>query len=169
MGYLANTRFYLSGPIEFGTENWRTEPKKVLNEEFGINIFDPFEDQKQQWLPSVHKARIENNYEEMARIAKQFVRKDLCLVDRSDALIAYLPYKVPTTGTHHEIINSVNAKKPTLLICPQGKSLIPIWYYGFIPHEAMFGSWEEAYTYLRDVENGKYKNNNRWSYVYGLV
>jgi nucleoside 2-deoxyribosyltransferase len=70
------------------------------------------------------QARDNKDYDTMAKIAKGFLRKDLSLVDRTDFLIANLPYKVPTTGTTHEIINSVNAKKPTMLVCEQGKSLI---------------------------------------------
>lgn len=168
---LAGKRCYLSGPIENDASghNWRTEPKRVLVDEFGIDMFDPFDDPKQIWVSPLNEARQKHDYEEMARIAKMFVRKDLCMVDRSDFIISYLPYKVATTGTHHEIINSVNAKKPTLLICPQGKNLIPAWYYGFIPHEVMFGSWDELYNYLRDVNAGKHKDNNRWHFIYGMV
>ena len=170
MTVLKNKRAYLSGPIEHDIEeNWRIEPTKVFREEFEIELFDPFSDPKQQWVPVLELARKNKDYELMFKIAKAFVRKDLCLVDRSDFIISYLPKGVPTTGTHHEIINSVNAKKSTLLICPQGKEHIPLWYYGFIPHETMFGSWEDLYAYLREVNEGKHKDNDRWSFVYGLV
>src|SRR5581483_419345 len=109
MSFLKNAKVYLSGPIEFGDDkvNWRLDPKEVLAQEFQLNVFDPFDDPKQQWAPLLEEARSRNDYETMRQIAKNFIRKDLCLVDRSDFLIAYLPYKVPTTGTHHEIINSV--------------------------------------------------------------
>lgn len=169
---LVGKRCYLSGPIENDTNpthNWRNEPKIILTEEFKLNVFDPFDDPKQQHTSDLYKARDEKDYETVAKIAKGFVRKDLCLVDRSDLLIACLHYKIPTTGTHHEIINSNNAKKPTLLICPQGKEKIPLWYFGFIPHEMMFGSWDDLYNYLREVNNGMHKHNDRWAYVYDLV
>ena len=172
MSVLKGKRCYLSGPIENDStphHNWRTEPKRILTEEFGIDLFDPFADPKQQWVGDLYKARDECDYETITRIAKSFVRKDLCMVDRADFLISCLPYKVPTTGTHHEVINSSNAKKPTLLVCPDGKNKIPLWYYGFIPHEVMFGSWDELYEYLREVEAGKHRHNNRWAYVYGLI
>jgi len=171
MSVLQGKRCYLSGPIEHGTGvNWRELPKQVLVGEFGIDLFDPYSDPKQQWVNSLLQARENKDYETMAKIARAFVRKDLCMVDRSDFIIANLPYPVPTCGTHHEIINSVNAKKPTLLVCEQGKEKIPLWYYGFIQHETMFSSWEDLFTYLRDIEAGKYRGvNNRWDYVYGLV
>jgi nucleoside 2-deoxyribosyltransferase len=171
MGVLRGKRCYLSGPIQYDDtgHNWREGPRKVLVEEFGIDLFDPFEDPKQQWVPLLMDAQKRKDYDTMQRISRQFVRKDLCMVDRSDFIISYLPHKMPTTGTHHEIINSVNAKKPTLLVCPQGKEYVPLWYYGFIPHEVMFGGWEDVYQYLRDVDAMKHTGNNRWAYVYGLV
>lgn len=171
MTYLSDKRCYLSGPIQYDVTglNWRTAPKQILTAYFKIDLFDPFDDPKQQWLPHLKEAQEVKDYDRMADIAKQFVRKDLCMVDRSDFIISYLPYKVPTTGTHHEIINSANAKKPTLLVCPEGKDKVPLWYYGFIPHTAMFGSWDALYGYLEEVNAGQHKENSRWSYVYGLV
>lgn len=168
---LTGARCYLSGPIEHDSSglNWRTEPSRILVERFSINLFDPFADPKQQWVPVLKKARDEKDFETMAKVSKAFVRKDLAMVDRADFIVSYLPKGVPTTGTHHEIINSSNAKKPTLLICPQGKEHVPLWYYGFIPHEVMFGSWDELYQYLEDVNAGGHQHNNRWHYMYGMV
>ncbi len=169
--YLAGKRCYLSGPIENDNlgHNWRTEPKKVLVKKFKIDLFDPFLDPKQNLTGELLEARDKKDYVTIVRIAKGFVRKDLAMVDRADFLIAYLPYKVPTTGTHHEIINSNNTKKPTLLVCPQGKEYVPLWYYGFIPPECMFGCWDELYTYLKEVDKGLHMDNNRWHFIYGLV
>ena len=116
MGVLKGKRCYLSGPIQYDTtgHNWREEPKKVLIEEFGIDLFDPFEDPKQQWVPILQEAQRNKDYEGMTKISRQFVRKDLCMVDRSDFIVSYLPHKIPTTGIGTtKIINSVNAKKPT--------------------------------------------------------
>jgi len=168
---LQGKRGYLSGPIENDATNfnWRVEPLRVLRDEFKINMFDPHADPKQQWVPILREARDKRDYGKIAHIARDFVRKDLAMVDRSDLLIAYLPRNVYTTGTHHEVINSDSAKKPTLLICPEGKEHIPIWYHGFIPHEFMFGSWESLYEYLREVNECKHTENRRWHFVYGLI
>jgi nucleoside 2-deoxyribosyltransferase len=162
---------YLSGPIENSSdgENWRTEPKKILTEKYELNVFDPFADIKQQWVPALNQARAEKNYEEIRKIAKQFVRKDLGNVNKADMVIAYLPFKVATTGTHHEIINANNMKKPVLLICPQGKENVPLWYFGFIHHNNMFGSFEEVYERLDEINLGKHVNDDRWSMIYDLI
>lgn len=171
MNYLKQRRCYLSGPIQFGDEsNWRDNPKEILEKKFGLQVFDPFADPKQQWVPSLTEAQKTKDIETIVRISKGFVRKDLCLVDRSDFLIAYLPYKVPTTGTVHEIINSNNAKKPTLLVTNlEDISYIPLWYFGFIPKEFMFAGWASLFKYLEDVNDGQHKDNNRWSFIYGEI
>ena len=130
MGVLKGTRAYLSGPIEHDRTdvNWRVEPTSKLSSLFGINVFDPFADPKQKWTTILEQARADGDIDEMARLVKGFVRKDLSMVDRSDMVIAYLPKNVATCGTHHEIFVSNNAKKPTLLVCEEGRTHLPLWY-----------------------------------------
>lgn len=172
MGFLKDKRVYLSGPIQFDDTNlnWRTEPKRRLTEGFGIDFFDPFDDPKQQWVPTLKHAQSIQDYPKMAEIAHRFVHKDLQMVARTDALIAYLPYKVPTTGTVHEIINSNENKKPTLLVTNMDDiAYIPLWYFGFIRLEFMFPNWDALFAYLSEVDEGKHRHNPRWSFIYGDV
>ena len=170
MNYLSKKIFYLSGPIEFDENyNWRNEVIEKLKNKFDINIFDPFSDPKQQWVEKIKDYKKIKDFDKLTEIAKGFVRKDLSMVDRCDALIAYLPYKIPTVGTHHEIINANNMKKPVMLVCPQGKENIPIWYYGFLKHETFFNSWDELYCYLEKVDNRDLITNNRWNFIYGII
>lgn len=170
--YLKNTRCYLSGAIESAPDgaNWREYPKQILTNKFGVHVFDPFADPKQQFAPVIKEAKKNKDIDTIVRIAKGFVRKDLSLVDHSEFLIAYLLHGVATVGTCHEIINSNNAKKPTLLVTNTDCiTNIPAWYFGFIPKEFMFAGWEELFNYLNEVDDGKHRENNRWSYVYGDV
>ena len=169
MAFLNNKKFYLSGPIEFVRENWRDSVIKQLKDDFCVDVYDPFSDPKQQWVEKIAEAKFNKNYQAIQDIAKKFVRKDLGMVDRSDGLIAYLPYKIPTIGTHHEVINSINAKKPTLLVCPQGKENVPVWYYGICKIDHMFGSWDELFKFLHEVNQGLHQNDDKWSFVYDLV
>jgi hypothetical protein len=104
----------------------------------------------------------------MARIARRFVRKDLQVVQRTDIVVAYLPYGVPTTGTHHEILNSWGYKNPTLLVSDH-KEDIPLWYYGFIDHKYMFDGFPDLYRYLQEVEDGKHIDDLRWAMIYGII
>jgi nucleoside 2-deoxyribosyltransferase len=169
--YLFGKRAYLSGPIEMANHehNWRTEPKKILSEKYGLNIFDPFDDPKQNRAGELYEARDAGNWDLVEEIAASFVAKDLSLVDRSDLLFANLPYKVSTCGTHHEIINANNCKKPVLLICEDGVEKIPLWYRGFIKKEHMFGSWVEVYNFLDKIELGEMKNHKRWRFICDMI
>jgi nucleoside 2-deoxyribosyltransferase len=170
MKHLSKSNFYLSGPIEFDPNtNWRKPVIDYLKEKFEINVFDPFSDPKQQWVETINICKKEKNFDKLQEIAKKFVRKDLSMVDRCDALIAYLPYKVPTVGTHHEIINANNMKKPVMLVCPEGKENIPVWYYGCLNHNTFFNSWDELYYYLEAVDKGDLLTFNRWNFVYGII
>lgn len=169
MGYLAGKSLYLSGAIQFSDDlDWRLKPIEVFNN-YQINVFSPFDDKKQQWKPVIEQAAKEKDFETVTRIAKDFVRKDLCLVDRADFLVCYLPANSRTFGTTHEIINANNSKKCVLIVCPDGIEKIPFWFFGFIPTKRMFGSWDDLYDYIAEVDSGKHKDDDRWAYVYGLV
>ncbi len=169
--YLHGSKAYLGGPIEHCEDehNWRIEPKKILTNEFGINVFDPFDDPKQQWAPKLEQAKLNKDYDKIAEIAKAFLRKDLSTVDGSNFVIARIPLKIATVGTVHEIIVANDSKKPTLIVCPEGKQNVPAWFYGFVSHKFMFGSFDALYEYLREVDAGKHKDDDRWAIVYGLV
>lgn len=167
--FLKDRLFYLSSPIEFGIDNWRYEFKDYLKNKFKINIYDPFLDPKQQWTSKILKARKEKDYEKIAEIAKSFVLKDYLMVDKSDGLIAYLPYKIPTIGVHYEISKSLNSSKPTFLICPEGKELLPVWYYGIINHQKMFGSFNDLYKHLDKINKGLIKNDDSLLSIYNKI
>lgn len=169
--YLSNRRVYFSSPIEYSKdESWRPKVMKTLREKFELDVFDPTEDQKQQWLPELLEAKSNKDWATVRKIARSFCRKDLSQVDRSDILIAYLPYKTPTTGTHHEIINSVNAKKPVILVTEYHDiSGISAWYFAFVNYNYMCCSWEQLFSLLERVNNGEFKDDYRWAWIYDLI
>ena len=170
MGHLRGKRVYVAGPIEnAGVEDWRPGPVRVLREEFGLDVFDPAADEKQIHAGTLAEARRSRDYETMARIANEFVAKDLTIVSRCDLVVACLPYRVPTTGTVHEIIWKSMDKSPTLLVCPQGKEFLPYWFYGWIDwRDSMFGSWDEMYDLLRRVDSGEYESK-KWRFIQGKL
>ena len=165
---LEKTTCYLSGPISYVDVDWRGPLLDVLNN-FNINVFDPFRDPKQQWVAKLEEAKVKGDVKTYQDICRKFVRKDLAIVDRCDFVVAYLPYKVPTVGTHHEIINANNSKKPTLLFCPTGIFNIPPWYWGFIDPKYFFAELDHLETYLMEVDNGLHKDDFRWSVAYGDI
>lgn len=165
---LKGKRCYLSGPITYQAYDWRPPLLEILKK-FEIDVFDPFRDPKQQWVDDLNAAIKQENEDEMERVCRMFVRKDLAIVDRTDFLVACLPLRCPTVGTHHEIINANNAKKPTLLYCPEGRFHIPPWYWGFIPSQYFFGSVDGLERYLQAVDDGIHKDDNRWHLAYELI
>lgn len=171
MGFLQDKRFYLSSPIEHAPNetNWVKDISKVLKNEFKIEVFNPIEDKKQQWAPQLKKYKEERNFKGVRKIAKKFVKKDLGLVCRSDVLVAFLPYKICTTGVYHEIIQANLEKKPTLLVSDSGIQNIPAWFFGFIPLRYMFDDVDCLYKYLRKVDSGKCKKDSRWWFTYNMI
>jgi nucleoside 2-deoxyribosyltransferase len=164
----------LSGPIEYDTSgfDWRPAVKEQLVNRFELSIFDPFTDPKQSKADELNLAKESEDYDTVAAIAEDFVHKDLGWVDRSDMLIANLPYRVPTVGTIHEITTALNRKIPTILVCTQGKKYLPSWLFGLFKKKHknfMYGSWDELFQYLEEVKDRKHLAERRWSFIYGLV
>ena len=166
---LLGAKLYLGGAIECDNgPNWRIEPSRILSEKFGIEITDPTLDLKQQWAPELAEARSRKDFDKMAKIAKSFVWKDLILINKCDILCSFLKKDVPTCGTHHEITYAHSQKMPVLLV-GNGKENLPAWYFGVINHKYMFGSWEDLYSYLEEVRDGKHADDKRWAYLYNLI
>lgn len=169
--YLAGKSLYLSSPIQFAEDDsWREGLVNTLTDRYKLNVFDPTKDEKQYWVGELNQAKKDKDYSKIRKIAKRFVKKDLQIVQRSDILLAYLPYRVPTIGTIHEIICANDLKNPVLLVTNTGcKTDIAFWLYGFIPHEHMFDDFNSLYSYLDQVDAGQHKDNDRWSMVYNMV
>jgi hypothetical protein len=167
MGVLEGKRCYISGPIEFDNgDDWRTPIKKFLREDLKLIVSDPLEDSKQSAQPELLAARARKDYEAMSAIAKIFVERDLGLIDRMDFIISYVPHKVPTIGTIHEIVVANNAKKAVLLLCPQGKEMAGLWFFGALPHHRyIFGNWGDLTNYLLEVDMGKHMEDRRWRFL----
>lgn len=170
-GALKGSKLYLSGPIEFDNNkvNWRPDVVKYLEDIFGIDVFDPSVDEKQKRADILDAALESSDFDTVEEIATSFVKKDLSVIDRSDFLIAYNPHGVPTTGTPCEVHHAVQLKKPVMIVCPEGKKMASKWYWGYIRHRYIFGSWDNLYEYLVEVDQYKHRDNHRWWYVYNMV
>lgn len=171
---LVGKRVYLSGPIEYDNSNvnWRPEVKETLKSRFGLNIFDPFDDPKQSKATELNFCKDNGDFDKVAEIASDFVSKDLIEVDKADMLVASLPHGVPTVGTIHEIVNAVNRKIPTLVVCTKGKKYMSSWLFGVLKNKHrhyLHGSWESLYNYLDEVNDRKHTEDRRWRYVYGAI
>ena len=167
MKILSGKRVYLSLPIEFSKDDsWKHEVKDVLTNTFKLKVLDPTDDPKQQITEEIKECRKNRDFDRLHELSKIFVKKDLAIVDRADLIVAYVPSGVCTTGVVHEIINSSNAKKLTLLVEGTDKAKISIWYHGFIKHRFMFGSWNDLYKFLESINNGEYIKDDKLFFLY---
>lgn len=172
MSNLKNLRCYFSYPIEYSNqENELSEAKKKLSDFFNqtsVTLIDP-KNISSKGISEIDLTilRDRHNYEEVRRIMKAIVRKDLRAVDLSDFIVAFLPVQIKTTGTTHEIIQADDQKKPTLLICPSGIQDIPAWFFGIIPLEYMFSSVEDAIEYLKSIDSIDLNEirDDRWQFI----
>ena len=171
-GLLAGKKVYLSSPLEcivHDTNNsWheqRQEVKRELKSRLGLLVHDPYDDLEngQAHKDEIKAAKSNRNFVKLNEIFHNTVRLDLRLVDRADILIAYVPNGVATVGTVHEIVNANNAKKPVFLVEGKDAINVPLWYYGFIPYNRMFGRWEALYTCLKEIDDGSEFADNRIS------
>jgi hypothetical protein len=113
---------YLSGPItnDTSTTNWRPGVISLLEDRYGIDVFDPFSDPKQHKVGDIAAAKKAKDKQEVQRIVSGFVRKDLGKIDRSDFVLArfayeniYLPQDVEkfTIGSDFSRSGMLNQKK----------------------------------------------------------
>jgi len=168
---LSGKRVYLSSPMEHISPalNWNEQRKSVitvLEEEFRLKVFDPYNDPKQTNISLLNQYKEQRDFDGVAKIAKDFLAKDLNAVNWADLVIAYVPKGVASCGVPHEIINANLGKKLVLLVEGTDKAKISIWYYGFIKHRFMFGAWQQLFDYLTEINEGKHIDDPRLQFLY---
>lgn len=174
MQRLSGLRVYIGGPIQ-----WEKDLNSKNNvffdrahlSEFLLNknvkIFNPrkIEFKGVSELQDRKYLFDNNQFQEIRRQMKIIVRKDLRCIDISDFGIFYLPKDVKTVGTIHEIIESDRQKKPTIIICPEGKKYIPAWIFGIVPLNYMFESLDELINYLNLIDTKEEVEDDRWQFI----
>lgn len=179
---LKDCRIYLCGPMEFSQdmgEGWRKELTPHL-ESLGLNVIDPtnrktklsFSESASEEHHKLKIVREAQNYQKLTEHAKEIVKSDLSLVDRSDIILVYIDITQYSVGTIDEFVTACNARKPIILVCKQGKKHIPIWFFGRMNHRYMFDSLKESLTYLEKINKMPYeefqeftKENKRWTTI----
>jgi hypothetical protein len=140
-GLLADTRVYLSGPMDFvaSRENemkygWRTRVSQFVAA-LGVTVFDPWHKPSVRGFYEYGREGVDTSgprsnwrFESGAKGAKaraacsgkfwESLHIDLRMVDTSDFVIAYCPTNVYSVGTPHEIIQCRQQRKPVLFVSP---------------------------------------------------
>lgn len=173
MNRLKNSITYLAGSIDccpnLGAD-WREYITPHL-QELGVKVINPlnkpivgfnFEGDmecrlgRKQW-------KTDGEYDRLSNYMKKIRSDDLRCVDKSDFLIVYLDMNIIFAGTSEEISLANRQKKPILIVCKQGKEHIPDWFYGMIPHELFFSTFDECIEYLNHINcDLDIDDLNRW-------
>jgi hypothetical protein len=159
MNRLKHMRCYLIGGMDRASDagvGWRRRTKAELAD-LEIDFFDPtrkpidvgVEDDESRRLR--HEAKMRGDYEYVVREMKPIRGVDLRMVDTSDFDICHLDLETYAFGTVEEISLANRQKKPILVHMEGGKQMAPDWLFAMIPHQLIFGTWEELYAYVRHI------------------
>lgn len=109
-----------------------------------------------------HEAKLNGDPSKL--LADRDVRAvDLRLVDTSDFLIINIDIESHPCGTYEELFLANREKKPILIRCEQGKWQAPDWLFWTIPHEMIFGTWDELKGYVDHIAfSDKVDRLKRW-------
>lgn len=171
MGRLRGTTVYLSGPmdrVEDGGVGWREDLSPFLWD-MGIGVFDPCKKpivgvkEDDNTRDQIYDAKANGNLDLARELMRPISNADLRMVDVAHFIIVYLDLDVHMAGTYHELSLSIMQKKPTLIMCKQGRNKIPNWWFGVVPPELFFNSWDEVKSYVNHIDlDDEIDDLNRW-------
>lgn len=175
---LNNMRAYLCGPIDFAKDNgvgWRNMITPILKK-FNVKVMDPckkpietkgLNEESPEYFKQKQRLKDEGRFAELAELMKPVRAVDLAMVDRADFLVCYIDITIHSVGTMEEIFWSNRCKKPTLLVCQQGKKFVSDWFWACLPTQHIFGNFTELTDYLsyvNDTPQEKVETFNRWKF-----
>ena len=163
-------RCYLSGAMDRvpdGGIGWRQKISVYLNAR-NVVVLDPsdkpinigIEDLENREVRK--KAKEAGDYNAIATDMRLIRNTDLRMVDISDFMIVNLDLEVHPCGTYEELFLANRQMKPILVRVEQGKMATPDWLLGAIPHNNIFGEWEDLTDYLDGINSGEIEPKKRW-------
>ena len=164
MNKLNGLRCYLAGPIDHADDDgkgWREDAEKWFakkkayvfnpcNKPVSYQAYKEIDEEKTKMMSLKSSGR----YFELTKRMKEIVHVDLRMVDVSDFVVVYLNPSIGMFGTIHELINSLNQRKPTLVVIEGGKEKAPNWLFGIMDFNFMFDSFDELYEFLTHIDEG---------------
>ncbi len=176
MGRLAGSTCYMIGAMdvaEDGGAGWRTTLAPKLRKR-GVFVIDPCNkpmvggarDEFTGRL-DINQMKEEGRFDEISPKYRGEIRSnDLFYVDASTFLVCHLDNRVQTCGTWEELFWANRCKKPVIVHHEQGKKAIPNWLYLTIPHQMMFGDWDEVENYVGHVDTAEHiETYRRWKFM----
>ena len=173
MNRLKGTICYLCGPMDRvpdGGVGWRKNITPILKD-MGIGVLDPsdkptsFAQEDNDFRTAINIKKLEKKFDNVKKSMRDIAAVDLRMVDIAHFVIMYMDIDVHLCGSYHEAFVAIQQKKPLLIVCKQGKSFMPNWMFGVIPHEHMFDDWNDMLNYISAVNLGYAKEHyNRWRF-----
>jgi len=173
---------YLPGPIDNAADlgvGWRQNIKNNLDS-LDLIFLDPCdkpmlaecacEDLENHELRREMKEN--GDFESLAKDMRLIRCIDLRLADLCDFAVVHLDMDVYSTGTHEEVSLLNRRKGPILIHVEQGKTSLPDWYWGTVPRQHVFGTWESLFGYIYSVAYSPepVDTYNRWRFLdYGRL
>lgn len=170
---LRGLRVYLAGPIDHAKDDgigWRDSLKPYLRRR-GMKPLDPCAkpisyatygevgDEKEKMMELKKMGR----YFELSEQMRAICHVDLRMTDVSDCVIVYINPKIPMCGTIHELVNSLQQRKPTLVVIEGGKKNAPNWLFGIMDFNFMFDSFDDLKDFLTLVDEASFNPDmTRW-------
>ncbi len=190
MNRLAGMLTYLVGPMDYATDKgagWRLEITPFLHR-MNVGVLNPcdkpstnvdvIEDETlfkrinmckqlgKELDYAGEKDKAKEMYERAHKLAQNFVRYDLRMVDIAHFVIMHVNRNIHMCGSYGEQSMASIQRKPVIVFCDQGKHDIPNWLYGILNPAMFFSSLDEVKGYLTHVnEDREVEDHNRWRFI----
>jgi nucleoside 2-deoxyribosyltransferase len=169
---LKNALCYLVGPIDDVADHGigyrrsirRGAKKRNLDIVFldPTDKFDGFSQEIGDDKADIQKLKKEHKWEKLRTFMKKIVRVDLRSIDLSDLIILYVDPDSHMCGSYHELIVSIQQKKPIFIITKGGRDKTPDWLFGIVHYEFIFDNEDQCLDYLVSLDNGTIPMSDRW-------
>lgn len=167
---LKNSRVYLAGNLEHSDnpDSWREKVHRELSP-LSIKILDPtkkvFENQVLETKEDREHLKYLREQGYLGAVREYMmgvVQKDLRQIDLSDFVIFNIEVEKPTFGTNHELIVSIQQKKPIFVAVGDLKK-IPLWFLGIIKPQYFYNNVDEIIQKIKSIDSGETViDSDRW-------
>lgn len=170
MNILKNSRVYLAGNLEHSDnpDSWREKVHKELSP-LSIKILDPtqkvFENQVLETKTDRERLKALRESGDLAAVREYMipvVQKDLRQIDLSDFVIFNIEVEKPTFGTNHELVVSIQQKKPIFVAVGDVRKT-PLWFLGIVKEKYLYNNIDEIIEKIKSIDSGETViDSDRW-------
>jgi hypothetical protein len=165
--------------MDFAPDNgvgWRQAVREELND-LGVIWLDPTRKPTNEAIEDIENRQARahekqtGHFDVVSTMMSPIRKVDLRLVDIADFVLVHLDLDIYSVGTYNELFEADRQNKPIIIHMEQGKQRLPDWLFATVPHQMVFSTWPEVYTYLRHVaQDPAAETFKRWKFFdYGML